>query len=275
MDVINNALNEDLCYGPDVTTEAIFGLEKAEVQFVARAHGVLAGSRIAEEVFRTYATQLKMRIDTEVLIKDGEVVAPGDVILRISGPLRVLLTAERVALNIVSHLSGIATHTSKWVKQVAGTETRIRDTRKTLPGLRQLQKYAVVCGGGINHRMGLGDAALIKDNHIAYRGIKDCVSIIRKAHPHISIEVECDTLTQVAEALDSGVRLILLDNMSVDQVKIAVDMCRKAPHPVEIEASGGLTLDVALSYAQTGVDYLAVGELTHSVRALDIGCDVN
>ena len=186
-----------------------------------------------------------------------------------------MLRAERPLLNLICHLSGVATATRAWVEAVDGTAVRIRDTRKTLPGLRHLQKYAVRCGGGENHRLALGDAALIKDNHVAGAGgIRSAVAAVRTAAPAVPLEVECDTIAQVAEALDAGASSILLDNMTVQDMRRAVEVAR-GYEDVTLEASGGLTLDRAAEVAKTGVDYLAVGALTHSARSLDLGLDLS
>jgi nicotinate-nucleotide pyrophosphorylase (carboxylating) len=190
----------------------------------------------------------------------------------ISGPVRDLLTAERTALNLLCHLSGVATATRRWVDAVAGTSARIRDTRKTLPGLRALEKYAVRCGGGENHRMSLSDAALVKDNHVAAAGgVAAAFDLVREAYPELTIEVEVDTVVQAREAIDAGANLLLLDNMSPADMTEVVAM---APVEVKLEASGGLTLDRAADVARTGVDYISVGALTHSAPALDIGLDI-
>jgi nicotinate-nucleotide pyrophosphorylase (carboxylating) len=205
---------------------------------------------------------------------DGCTVGPADRVLTIEGPLRGLLTAERTLLNLMTHLSGIATATRAWVDAIAGTGAVVRDTRKTTPGLRQLEKYAVRCGGGSNHRLGLGDAALIKDNHVAAAGgIAQAVSAVRAAAPAIALEVECDTLEQVREALAAGCDLILLDNMSIPDLRAAVGLARSRPG-IRLEASGGLQLGTARAVAATGVDYLAVGALTHSSPALDLALDL-
>ena len=193
--------------------------------------------------------------------------------LTVAGPARALLTAERTALNLIGHLSGIATLTRHWVDAVAGTGAAIRDTRKTTPGLRALEKYAVRCGGGVNHRMALGDAALVKDNHVAAAGgIAAAVRAVRTHAPDVPLEVECDTLDQVREAIDAGVELVLLDNFSLDDTRTAVALAR--PGGVRLEASGGLDLGRAREVAETGVDYLAVGALTHSAPVLDLGFDL-
>ena len=206
--------------------------------------------------------------------RDGDRVAAGDVVARVEGPLAEILTAERTLLNFLTHLSGIATATRAWVDAIDGTGAFVRDTRKTVPGLRALEKYAVRCGGGVNHRMGLGDAALIKDNHIAAAGgITAAFHAVLAAAPGVVAEVECDTLDQVGEALAAGAALILLDNMSPDQMRSAVAMARACP-AAKLEASGGLRLENAREVASTGVHYLSVGALTHSSPALDLALDV-
>jgi nicotinate-nucleotide pyrophosphorylase (carboxylating) len=195
-------------------------------------------------------------------------------VLRVSGPAAAVLGAERTMLNFVTHLSGIATATRAWADAIAGTSAVVRDTRKTLPGLRALQKYAVRCGGGQNHRLGLGDAALIKDNHVAAAGgIAKAIEAVRAAAPSVPLEVECDTLDQVREALEAGARFILLDNMGVAALREAVAVARAFPG-VKLESSGGLRLGSAREVALTGVDYLSVGALTHSSRTLDLGLDL-
>jgi nicotinate-nucleotide pyrophosphorylase (carboxylating) len=211
----------------------------------------------------------------EPLAADGDQVAPGTAVLAIDGPLRELLGAERTLLNFVTHLSGVATLTRCWADQLAGTPARLRDTRKTIPGLRRLEKYAVRCGGGSNHRMGLGDAALIKDNHVvAAGGLGAAIRAVRAAAPGLPLEVECDRLDQVAEALAAGVDLILCDNMSLAELRAAVTLARRYPGAA-LEASGGLRLESAQAVAATGVDFLAVGALTHSAPALDLGLDLD
>lgn len=206
--------------------------------------------------------------------KDGEMVAAGDVLATVRAPLRELLGAERTLLNFLTHLSGIATATRAWVDAVEGTGASVRDTRKTIPGLRTLEKYAVRCGGGLNHRMGLGDAALIKDNHVAAAGgVVAAFRAVRDAAPDVTIEVECDTLAQVWDALRAGATLILLDNMSVPEMSAAVRLAREYPL-ARLEASGGLRLENARQVAETGVHYLSVGALTHSSPALDIALDI-
>ena len=268
--VVRGTLDEDLRYGPDVTTLATVGADVvATADLVARRPGVIAGGPVALAVLDACGLS-----EVTVVAADGAVVGPGDVILTVKAPLRPLLTAERSLLNLVTHLSGIATATRAWVDAVAGTGCVVRDTRKTTPGLRPLEKYAVRCGGGTNHRLGLGDAALIKDNHVvAAGGILPAIEAVRRAAPDIPLEVECDTLEQVGEALDAGCDLILLDNMELSDLCAAVAMARAHPG-VRLEASGGLTLATARAVAETGVDYVAVGALTHSSPALDLGLDL-
>jgi nicotinate-nucleotide pyrophosphorylase (carboxylating) len=271
--VIRAGLAEDLADGPDVTTAATIRqgqLGTADV--VARAAGVVAGLFVADAVFRLSGPSRGLPGSARHNITDGDEVSPGQVLMTVSGPLDVILTAERTALNFLSHMSGIATLTRKWVDAVAGTGARIRDTRKTLPGLRALEKYAVRCGGGVNHRMSLSDAALIKDNHVAGAGsVTAAFDAVGKLAPDLPVEVECDTLEQVAEAVAAGAELILLDNFSVAELAEAV---RQTGGLALLEASGGLRLQDAAAVAATGVGYLAVGELTHSAPALDIGLDL-
>jgi nicotinate-nucleotide pyrophosphorylase (carboxylating) len=278
--VVTAALDEDLRYGEDVTTLATVPAEMvATAEVVARQAGVIAGGPVALAVLD--AAGLPPGCAT-VLRPDGSAVGPGEAVLSIRAPLRGLLTAERTLLNLMTRLSGIATATRAWVDAVDGTGAVVRDTRKTTPGLRLLEKYAVRCGGGANHRLGLGDAALIKDNHIAAAGgICLAVEAVRAAiaarsaggAPMLDAEVECDTLDQVKVALAAGCDLILLDNMGLADLRAAVALARDWPG-VQLEASGGLTLAAARDVALTGVDYLAVGGLTHSSPALDLGLDL-
>jgi nicotinate-nucleotide pyrophosphorylase (carboxylating) len=270
--LVDTALDEDLRYGPDVTTEAtIRPDQRASAQVVAREHGVICGGPVGLLVLEAVGFPLT---NVDVRIGDGEVVHPGSVVMSLEGPLRSLLVAERTFLNFMTHLSGIASATHEWSRALEGTNCRVRDTRKTTPGLRQLEKYAVRCGGGVNHRMGLGDAALIKDNHVAATGsITKAIEDVRRQYPDVTLEVECDTLQQVREALEIGCSLILLDNMNAHQLRAAAELASDFPD-VLLEASGGLTLEDAALLASTGVDYLAVGALTHSVRALDLGLDL-
>jgi nicotinate-nucleotide pyrophosphorylase (carboxylating) len=268
--VVAGALAEDLDGGMDVTTAATVPAHAlGQAELVPRSAGVLAGLPVAELVFWLAAGDQIERVPRAA---DGDRVAARQPVLAVTGRIDAILTAERTALNVLCHLSGIATLTRQWVDAVAGTHARIRDTRKTLPGLRALQKYAVRCGGGVNHRMSLSDAALVKDNHVAAAGsVGAAFAAVRAFAPGLPIEVECDTLAQVTEALSAGADLILLDNFTVDDMAVAV---RLADGRAQLEASGGLTLASARAVAETGVDYLAVGALTHSAPALDIGLDL-
>ncbi len=267
--VVDRALAEDVNEHGDVTSIATIGPQAQGVMdLVARRAGVLAGVPVAAVVFATVNAELVI----EVHKADGASVAPGDVIMTVSGRMQDLLRAERTALNLLGHLSGIATLTRAWVDAIAGTDARIRDTRKTTPGMRTLEKYAVRCGGGTNHRMSLSDAALIKDNHVvAAGGVVPAFTRVRQTFPDLPIEVEVDRLDQLAQILQAGADLVLLDNFTIPELRDAVAMnAGKA----NLEASGGLTLEHARQVAETGVDYLAVGALTHSAPVLDIGADV-
>ncbi len=271
--IIARALEEDLRYGPDITTIATVPAEATTTaSVVTREPGVVAGVDIAllvlDELIGADGYSVKDRVE------DGARLAAQAPLLTIEAPTRELLTAERTMLNLVCHLSGIATATAAWVDAVAGTNAKIRDTRKTLPGLRALQKYAVRVGGGVNHRMGLGDAALIKDNHVAAAGsVLAALKAVRAEAPGLPCEVEVDSLEQLDEVLSADVELVLLDNFPVWQTQIAVQRRDSQSSSTLLESSGGLTLDTAAEYAGTGVDYLAIGALTHSVRVLDIGLD--
>ena len=280
--VIRVALDEDLRDGPDLTTTACIPAEAvASATFVTRDAGVLAGLDVALMVFElagggdesgAAAAPAADVIVSSRPARDGDRVTPGQSLLTVSGSLATILTAERTALNLLCHLSGIATLTRAWVEAVAGTRAKIRDTRKTTPGLRSLEKYAVRCGGGVNHRMSLGDAVLIKDNHVAGAGsVAAAVAAVRALGAAVPVEVECDTLDQVAQALAAGVGEILLDNFAPERLGAAVELV--AGRAV-LEASGGLRLERAAAVAATGVDYLAVGALTHSASALDVGLDL-
>ena len=266
-------LAEDLQYGPDITTAATVPADATTTAaMVSREPGVVAGVDVAllvlDEVLGVDGYKIVDRAS------DGARCKPGSSLLTVEAGTRGLLTAERTMLNLVCHLSGIATTTARWVEAVAGTRAKIRDTRKTLPGLRLLQKYAVRVGGGVNHRMGLGDAALIKDNHVAAAGsVLAALSAVRAEAPDVACEVEVDSLEQLDELLAADVELVLLDNFEIWAAQMAVQRRDARAPGVKLEVSGGLTLDTAAAYAATGVDYLAVGALTHSVRALDIGLD--
>lgn len=272
-EVIRRALDEDLRYGPDVTTEATVPADATTTAaLVAREPGVIAGCDVALLVLDEVLGMGGYRVLDR--LADGDSVEPGAAVLRVEAPTRGLLTAERTLLNLVCHLSGVATATRQWVDAVAGTRAIVRDTRKTLPGLRALQKYAVRVGGGQNHRMGLGDAALIKDNHVAAAGsVVAALRAVSAAAPELPCEVEVDSLEQLDEVLAEPVELVLLDNFQVWQAQMAVQRRDARAPGVKLESSGGLTLDNAHAYAATGVDYLAVGALTHSVQVLDIGLD--
>ncbi|HUA29902.1 MAG TPA: carboxylating nicotinate-nucleotide diphosphorylase [Streptosporangiaceae bacterium] len=270
--VVRTALEEDFRYGPDQTSAATTAAgARAVAEVVAREPGVLAGTPVALAVLGAAGVEPS---GIETVRNDCEKIDPGTAVLRIKAPLREMLGAERTLLNFLTHLSGVATTTRRWADAVAGTGTAVRDTRKTLPGLRQLEKYAVRCGGGTNHRMGLGDAALIKDNHVAAAGgVAAAIRAVRAAAPGLPLEVECDTLDQVGEALEAGAGLILLDNMGLHDLRAAVASARRYPG-VALEASGGLRLETARAVAETGVDFIAVGALTHSAPALDLGLDL-
>ena len=273
-DSIRRGLEEDLRYGPDITTSATVPAGAvATASMVSREPGVIAGLDIAllvlDEVLGSGGYQVLDRVE------DGARLQAGESLLTLRAETRGLLTAERTMLNLICHLSGIATVTAAWVDAVDGTKAKVRDTRKTLPGLRALQKYAVRVGGGVNHRLGLGDAALIKDNHVAAAGsVVDALRAVRDAAPGLPCEVEVDSLEQLDEVLVEKPELILLDNFPVWQTQMAVQRRDARAPAVLLESSGGLSLETAATYAATGVDFLAVGALTHSVRVLDIGLDM-
>jgi nicotinate-nucleotide pyrophosphorylase (carboxylating) len=273
-DLIRRALQEDLRYGPDVTTQATVPAGAVAIaSMVPREPGVIAGVDVALLVLDEVLGAGDYRVLDRV--EDGARPAPGEPLLTVRAQTRGLLTAERTALNLICHLSGIATATAAWVDAVHGTKAKVRDTRKTLPGLRALQKYAVRVGGGVNHRLGLGDAALIKDNHVAAAGsVVEALRAVREAAPDLPCEVEVDSLEQLDEVLPEKPELILLDNFPVWQTQIAVQRRDARAPAVLLESSGGLSLQNAATYAATGVDFLAVGALTHSVRVLDIGLDM-
>jgi len=272
--VVRNAVDEDLDGGEDVTTVAtVDETAQAVADFTVRAPGVAAGIPVAAAVLDVLSggtTQIEFHV------QDGARVEAGTVLFTASGRVRDLLTAERTTLNLLCHLSGIATLTRRWVDAVEGTGAKIRDTRKTTPGLRKLEKYAVRCGGGVNHRMSLSDAAMVKDNHVvAAGGVVEAFEAVRKRHPELPIEVEVDTLDQLLPVVDAGAQLVLLDNFTPERMRAAVLLVgRNEPYGrTRLEASGGLTLDGARAAAETGVDYLSVGALTHSAPILDVGCD--
>jgi nicotinate-nucleotide pyrophosphorylase (carboxylating) len=269
--VARGAVEEDLAGGVDVTSVATVPEQLVgTAAFVPRAAGTVAGVPVAMAVLDVVAGA---RAEHLARSAEGTRVQPGSSVLEVRGPVRALLTAERSALNLLCHLSGVATLTRRWADAVEGTGAHVRDTRKTTPGLRLLEKHAVRCGGGVNHRMSLSDAALVKDNHVvAAGGVAAAFDAVRARFPDVEVEVECDTLEQVREVVGAGVDLVLLDNMPLEQTRAAVQVCRAAG--VMTEASGGLRLDEARAVAQTGVDFLAVGALTHSAPVLDVGVDL-
>jgi nicotinate-nucleotide pyrophosphorylase (carboxylating) len=270
VDLITRALDEDLAGGVDVTSVATVPADqRARLDLAARKPGVIAGVAPAVAVFDLVGGD---DIETRVLRSDGDHVASRDVVVSALGRTRDLLTAERTALNLLCHLSGVATATAAWVQALRGTPARVRDTRKTTPGLRALEKYAVRCGGGVNHRMSLSDAALVKDNHVlAAGGVAQAFDAVRARFPGVPVEVEVDSLDQLDEVLAAGADLVLLDNFTPDQMIAAV---AANGGRATLEASGGLTLADAAEVGATGVDYIAVGALTHSAVALDIGADL-
>jgi nicotinate-nucleotide pyrophosphorylase (carboxylating) len=268
--VVDTALAEDIGAEGDVTTTAtVAPTVIGAADLVPRQAGVVAGLPVAAYVFDA-VSQGRLRV--ELGTQDGARVTPGEVLATVRGPVRDILTAERTALNLLGHLSGIATLTRAWVDAVAGTDAAIRDTRKTLPGLRALEKYAVRMGGGVNHRMSLSDAALVKDNHVAAAGgVVAAFELVRAAHPGLPLEVEVDTVEQARAVIDAGADLVLLDNMPPAQLR---EVVAYSAGRARLEASGGLTLGDARAVAESGVDYLAVGALTHSAPVLDIGLDI-
>jgi nicotinate-nucleotide pyrophosphorylase (carboxylating) len=267
------ALAEDLpADGPgvDVTSEAtIPDGARGVADFAAREDGVVAGLGVAAMVF-CYVLGDDVEITDRV--PDGTRVQAGDVVMRVAGPVKGLLTAERTALNFACHLSGVATATAAWVEALAGTRARVLDTRKTLPGHRALQKYAVRCGGGVNHRFSLSDMALVKDNHVvAAGGVVPAFEAVRARYPDLRVEVEVTDLDELRELLDAGCEQVLLDNMSTQLMAEAVEITAGR---ATLEASGGLTVERAREVAETGVDFISVGALTHSVKVFDIGMDL-
>jgi len=270
--LIKQALAEDVGSG-DITSEAIIPAnQRARAMVLVKEPGIIAGLEIAKEVFR----QIDSRIKFSPRVKDGAKVKKGSIVAVLSGPARGILIGERVALNFLQHLSGIATLTGQFVSRAQSKEhrTQILDTRKTLPGLRVLEKYAVKVGGGVNHRFGLYDAILIKDNHLKIvGGVEKAVEGIRRKYKgKKAIEVEAKTIPQVKEAIKASVDRILLDNMSVKTLRQAVRLCKKAR--IETEASGGVNLDNVRAIAKTGIDFISIGALTHSARALDISLKI-
>jgi nicotinate-nucleotide pyrophosphorylase (carboxylating) len=270
-ELINRAIDEDLDGGQDVTTVATVPFEQTAVlDLCARRGGVIAGVPVAAAVFMAVCGDEDVEI--EFGANDGDRVEAGHVVISVRASTHALLRAERPALNFLGHLSGIATATRTWVDEISGTGAAIRDTRKTTPGLRALEKYAVRCGGGVNHRMSLSDAALVKDNHVlAAGGVTQAFNLVRETFPGVPVEVEVDSMGQLDDVLLAGADLVLLDNFTTEQMREAVT---RTQGRARLEASGGLSFDVAREVAETGVDYLAVGALTHSAPVLDIGADL-
>lgn len=278
--LIASARLEDLgSAGLDVTSESFIPQELiGEAEMVARQSGRLAGVALLDRIASAYDPTVQV----DVARQDGTAVAPGESIATFHGPLRSILAIERVALNFCTHLSGVATLTAQYVEKTDGSPSRIYDTRKTLPGLRGLQKYAVACGGGHTHRIGLFDAMLIKDNHLAHvplaeleTALAEVVAKARADHPDLKfIEVEVDTLEQLQRVMGTGIDLVLLDNMTTDQLRAAVQLRDRLASSVELEASGGVSLATVEAIARCGVDRISVGALTHSAPALDLGLDI-
>ena len=279
--LIETARHEDL--GPDrvdiTSASTIPPGTMGSASFVSRQAGIICGLAVLPHVCEAYNSE---EVSTVVMREDGDAIESGDLLATMSGPLRDLLAIERVALNIMTHLSGIATLTAAFAKHCEGTKAKVYDTRKTLPGLRGLQKYAVACGGGGTHRIGLYDAVLIKDNHLAgitteqlARRLADAAQFARANYPKLKfIEVEVDTLEQFAQVLKVPIDIVLLDNMAPAELSLAVKLRDEHAPQVELEASGGINLDTVAGIAQTGVDRISVGALTHSAPSLDIGLDI-
>ena len=272
--LVRMAVAEDLMGGIDVTSAATVPADQRSVgTFASRGHGVVAGLAVVAATIDAVCGDAAS--DVEYLATDGDRVEPGQAVARVTAPTRALLTAERTALNLLCHLSGVATLTRRWADALAGTKCVVRDTRKTMPGLRALEKYAVRCGGGANHRMGLSDAALVKDNHVlAAGGVAEAFAAVRALQGGIPVEIEVDSVDALRVAIDAGADAVLLDNFDLEDMRTAVKVRDDAGRPVVLEASGGLTLEVARQVGETGVDHVAVGELTHSAKVLDLGLDL-
>ena len=267
-DLIDAALAEDVGPGDFTTLWTVPAERRAEARIVAKSPGVIAGAEVAAEVFRRVDPSLEVTMDAA----EGAAVMPGDVAMTVRGPARSILTAERTALNFMQRLSGVATVTRRYVRAVQGTGARVIDTRKTTPGMRALEKAAVVAGGGDNHRFGLHDMVMIKDNHIAAAGgITAAVQAVRRQNDRgLKVEVETTTLDEVREALAAGADRIMFDNMSWPLMHEAVELVHAADPRPETEASGGITLETIHAYAETGVDFISIGALTHSAPSLDL-----
>jgi len=273
-DLVRRAIAEDLMGGIDVTATATIPADhRSTATFGARQQGVIAGLAVAAAVIDTVCGDEAS--DFRALVADGTLVESGTTVAEVTAPTRQLLTAERTALNFLCHLSGVATSTRRWADALEGTSAVVRDTRKTTPGLRALEKYAVRCGGGSNHRMGLFDMALVKDNHVAAAGgVAEAFRRVRELAATIGVEIEVDTLDGLREAIVAGADEVLIDNFTPDEMREAVAVRNEMNPAVRLEASGGLTLESARTVGESGVDYIAVGELTHSARVLDIGLDL-
>ena len=272
--IVRNAITEDLMGGVDVTSMATIPAgHRSTATFGSRQDGVIAGLAVTAAVIDTVCGDEASEFIAAV--SDGARVGSATTVATVTAPTRLLLTAERTALNLLCHLSGVATSTRRWADALAGTSAVVRDTRKTTAGLRAMEKYAVRCGGGVNHRMGLSDMALVKDNHVAaVGGITEAFRRVRAFAADLPVEMEVDSLAGLREAIAAGVDDVLIDNFTTEQMREAVAIRDELNPDVRLEASGGLTLEAARAVAETGVDYIAVGELTHSTRILDIGLDL-
>ena len=272
--LVRMSVAEDLMGGVDVTSVATIPPEQRSVAtFGAREAGVVAGLPVAAAAIEAVCGDAASEV--EYFVADGDRVGAGIEVARVTAPTSLLLTAERTALNLLCRLSGVASLTRRWADELEGTPATVRDTRKTTPGLRALEKYAVRCGGGANHRMGLSDMALVKDNHVAAAGgVAEAYALVRALEGTIPVEIEVDTLGGLGEAIAAGADEVLIDNFDVDDMRAAVAYRDEHAPSVRLEASGGLTLDQARVVGETGVDWIAVGELTHSARVLDLGLDL-
>jgi nicotinate-nucleotide pyrophosphorylase (carboxylating) len=271
--LVRAAVQEDLMGGIDVTSTATIAADHRSIAtFGARESGVIAGLPVAAATVDAVCGAAAS--DFEYLVAEAEHVEPGQRVARVTAPTRLLLTAERTALNLLCRMSGIASLTRRWADELDGIAATVRDTRKTTPGLRSLEKYAVRCGGGANHRFGLSDMALVKDNHVAAAGgVAEAYAAVRALEATIPVEIEVDTLDGLAEAIAAGADMVLIDNFDIDGMRSAVRYRDEHAPDVLLEASGGLTLDMARSVGETGIDLIAVGELTHSAGVLDLGLD--
>ena len=276
--LVERALDEDLSTGTDVTTMATVPASQQSVShLVARADGVVAGLPVVAIVLDAVAARLGSgAVGVDLHVADGARVVRGEHLATLTGSTRTTLVAERTVLNVLSRTSGVATHTRRWADVLAGSGAMVLDTRKTTPGMRALEKYAVRCGGGTNKRMGLYDVAMVKDNHkLAAGGLTGAYEAVRSAFPGVDVQVEVTTTAEALESVAAGARFLLCDNMSEDLLRATVDAVRATGESVEVEATGNLTLEVAAAYAATGVDYLSVGGLTHSSPILDIARDLD